>query len=269
MWKNIFHKIKMFLEYSKKIEGGGVSLLKLSFIFYCYKKNKKMKDGLIEVNLKKNKYPILIRTNSSDICLIFSICFAGEYNLEYPLKKTDKLCIIDAGANIGLFSIEMANKFPESFIVAIEPDLDNFKLLEKNTKKYPNIICINKGLWSEKCWLKVHSELPSYGITVEKAEEKEADIEAIDVDYLIEKYHLSAIDIMKMDIEGSEYQIFTDDNISWISRVKMFIIESHDYLFPGCRKQIDKVLTADYNFRIFEHGEDTIYLTTTPSERNE
>ncbi len=261
MWKKILHKIKMFFRYSRKIKlGGGFTLLQLCYVFFCYKRHKKIKDRLIEVKLKGNRYPIFIRTNSSDVCLIFSISLAGEYDLKYPMNMMDKVTIIDAGANIGLFSIEMANKFPESSILAVEPDLENYKLLEKNTKGYPNIICINKGLWSEECWLKVHTELPAYGITVEKVDKQNADIEAIDVNYLIQKYNLSTIDIMKMDIEGSEYQIFTNNNQMWISMVRMFIIESHEYLFPGCRKQIDRVLTTNYNFELFEHGEDTIYI---------
>lgn len=266
MYKKILHKVKVFLRYSKQIKGGGLTLLKLCLIFYCYKKQKQIKDRLVEVRLKQIKHPIWIRTNTSDICLIFSISLAGEYDLKYPMKGTDELTIIDAGANIGLFSIEMVNKFPKSFILAIEPDLENYKLLEKNTKEYPNIICINKGLWSEECWLKVHTELPAYGITVEKVDKQNADIEAIDVHYLIEKYKLSAIDIMKMDIEGSEYPIFTNNNLIWISMVRMFIIEPHDYLFSGCRKQINRVLTTYYNFELFEHGEDIIYVDTKKIE---
>ena len=42
---------------------------------------------------------------------------------------------IDAGANIGLTSIYFANKFPNAKIVALEPEIDNYIILQKNIQK--------------------------------------------------------------------------------------------------------------------------------------
>ena len=48
--------------------------------------------------------------------------------------ENGKLMIIDAGANIGLFSLKMFYFFPKSTIHAIEPSSDTFDVLKMNKK---------------------------------------------------------------------------------------------------------------------------------------
>ena len=48
--------------------------------------------------------------------------------------QNGKLMIIDAGANIGLFSLKMFYFFPKSTIHAIEPSSDTFDVLKMNKK---------------------------------------------------------------------------------------------------------------------------------------
>lgn len=45
--------------------------------------------------------------------------------------------IIDAGANIGLTSVYLANRFPNARILALEVDQQNFELLAENARPYP------------------------------------------------------------------------------------------------------------------------------------
>lgn len=57
--------------------------------------------------------------------------------------------VIDAGANIGLFSIFVANMHPDCTIYAFEPTPSTFETLKENTKYYPNIKVFNCGLGDE------------------------------------------------------------------------------------------------------------------------
>ena len=54
----------------------------------------------------------------------------------YPNFDKNEIVIIDAGANIGFASVFYKNKFPNSRIVALEPEKENFNWLKKNTLKY-------------------------------------------------------------------------------------------------------------------------------------
>ena len=96
--------------------------------------------------------PIKLRKETSDLRTFYQVFVNNEYDIKVPF---DPKIIIDGGANIGLFSILISNRFPQSKIIAIEPDSENFKLLEHNLSGYPTVSCENAGIWSKNTSLKV------------------------------------------------------------------------------------------------------------------
>jgi len=99
-------------------------------------------------------------------------------------KSADKIrFIIDAGANIGDETTRFRYFHPNATIIAIEPDKNNFQLLEKNTYYNSKTICLNKGLWSKECQLKVIPGTTNEGFKV------------VEIDNSSEEYHISAVSI--------------------------------------------------------------------------
>src|SRR6266498_4566514 len=72
--------------------------------------------------------------------------------MRLPIKPN---VIVGGGANIGLFTILMKNKYPDAKIICIEPDPENFELLQKNVLVYQNVYCENCGLWNKNTLLNV------------------------------------------------------------------------------------------------------------------
>lgn len=72
-----------------------------------------------------------------------SIVIYNQYHVE--LIKEGAI-VVDAGANIGVFSIFAAQKHPDAVIYAFEPTPSTFQKLQENTAKYPNIKCFNCAL---------------------------------------------------------------------------------------------------------------------------
>lgn len=254
--------MKKLLLYSKKLKGGIFSLIYIMFIKYCKQHNIHLKDKEVSFYLKQYKHKFIIRTNTSDVLILWALCLAGEYDIEWNEKFTPKL-IVDAGANVGFFSLIIASYFPDAKIIAIEPDEKNYELLCKNVEDMKNVVPVLSGVWNADVCLKVHSENESYGITVEESEDGEG-IMAIGVNTLLKQYGLSGaddeiIDIFKMDIEGSEYPVFSKNYEKWISRVKCYIIELHEYFHKGCDELINQRLVIENGYHRKEHMEDTIF----------
>lgn len=78
---------------------------------------------------------------------IHQIVVLNQYHVELIDSKG---VVIDAGANIGIFSIFAAIKHPDATIYAFEPTPSTFKSLKENTKYYPNIKIFNCGLAETK-----------------------------------------------------------------------------------------------------------------------
>jgi len=201
----------------------------------------------ITVVVDRIRYPIHLRLRTTDISLFEEIIVHSEYQFE-PSKSPR--IIIDAGANIGLTSIYFANQFPDAKILAIEPEHSNFQMLKRNASYYQNILPIQGALWREEAELNLsnpgtgnwgyQTELGQQGNTVK------GNVHGMTVDKLMEKYGYDYIDILKIDIEGSEKEVF-ETSLSWIDRVGVIIVELHDHFKNGCSRS---VYAATNNFEL-------------------
>jgi FkbM family methyltransferase len=174
---------------------------------------------------------VYLRKNTSDISVYRQIFFDGEYDIHI---NEEPRIIIDLGGNIGLFALLMQSRYPGALIISVEPDPDNFIQLQKNTSRFKNIHIYKKAAWhrkellslSEKKagaeWAQNVSSLPGNDSVLEK-------IESITINELMSNHGLREIDLLKIDIEGAEAELFSE-NIEWLNNVKVMAIELHDFM---------------------------------------
>ena len=191
-------------------------------------------------NRQDCKYPFCLRIPSSDVPTYEQVFIDQEY--DFLVEKQPKV-IVDAGANIGLASIYFANKYPDAKIIAIEPAQINFELLKENVAPYSNIFPIHAALWNrdEEVNL-IDPGLGKWGFMTEMKHTSENlpsnichAVKAITVDKIMKDYSLTKIDILKVDIEGAEKEVFSNSS-SWIENVDSIIIELHDRMKQGCSR---------------------------------
>lgn len=194
---------------------------------------------VIKATRSEIKFPFYIRIPSSDGSTYRQIFINQEYN--FKVSHNPKV-IVDAGANIGLASIYFANRFPNSLVFSIEPEERNFELLRKNTKPYTNITPIQGAVWNKNMKLDlVDSGRDEWGYTTQLNNMRDKPINKIDivngmtVDHIMKEYNISYIDILKVDIEGAEREVFSDPS-SWIMNVGSIIIELHEHKKLGCNR---------------------------------
>jgi hypothetical protein len=76
----------------------------------------------------------------------------------------------------------------------------------------------------------------------------------ITVPGLMQQFGLETIDVLKIDVEGAEREIFAA--CDWMDKVRFLAIELHDRFWPGCSALVD---AAAKNFRKFERDPVTFY----------
>jgi len=218
----------------------------------------KMKTGnWNNFNLKKLKYSFSFRNNPFDFATFEEVILKEDYNLTINFNPST---IIDGGANIGLTSVFFANKYPNADIVAVEPEKGNFEMLKKNTKNYGRISLIRSGIWSHSAILSVIDEgKGNNSFTVAEILSPKVDsINAISIYDIMQERSWDTIDILKLDIEGAEKNVFEKNFEQWLPRVKILIIEFHDRMVEGCSSTVLKAL-SNYSFRSEIKGENTIF----------
>ncbi len=214
-----------------------------------------------EIHLPKIPYPFALRPETTDLMIFNQIFLKGYYDIKIPFTP---ITIIDGGAYTGLFSIYMKQKFPHSQIICIEPDLENFNTMSKNLSPYKGITFINGALWRSKINLKITDKF-NIGKCAMVAEEtnSKAGLTAtgITMSDIINEHSLESIDILKLDIETAEKYLFSENFESWLPKVKVLIIELHDWLEPGCSKPFFTAINKIYDkYSYYILGDNTIIV---------
>jgi len=188
-----------------------------------------------ELVLPGIKHPVYIRPGTTDIEVLQQVLLDSEYEFDLPVSPKT---IIDAGANIGLASVYFANRYPAAAIIALEPDRSNFKLIEMNTAAYPQIKALNVALWSEN--KQINLFYPQTGHCGFRTLEENSgslqecgEVSAITLDALMKSHGLREVDVLKVDIEGAEREVFQNSS-AWIDKIKILMVELHDASQPGC-----------------------------------
>lgn len=200
--------------------------------------------------------PIYLRDNFSDPAIFNQVFLEQQYKLDEILSLNAKR-IIDAGANIGCASLYFSTIYPNAHIVAIEPETSNFELLQKNTANYKNIVCKQAALWDKNEKLSItNPESLAAGFMVEQSEE--SAIEGVTVNQILEELNWDALDIVKIDIEGAEKEVFST-NCDWLLKAKVLIVELHDRYKADCTKTFFKSLEP-FAYKAYFHHENIFIL---------
>ena len=199
----------------------------------------------VTVKLPGTDVPLTIRLRSSDVNVFYEIFGNQEY--EWSFKSAPKV-IVDVGGYTGMSAAFFASKYPEATIIAIEPDAENFELLKLNTASFPNVHAMRAAVWRESGTISLKDPgLGSWGLqvadqggraaagTADDPAPAEGLVRAVTIDEVIKEYDLERIDLLKVDVEGSEKEIFGDAS-AWISMVDTICIELHDRFKSGCSR---------------------------------
>jgi FkbM family methyltransferase len=204
-------------------------------------------------------HAIIIRAGTSDIDVFRQIFVVREYLFLDDLSDVGS--IVDCGANIGCSSAWFLTRHPGARVVAIEPDPSNFRQLRENLQPYGDRVTLVQGaVWSEPTGLVVVRG--SFGDGRQWATQvrpcgpgERSDLVAFDMPALFALLGDGAIDLLKVDIEGSELQVFGTPEASWMSRVRNAAIEIHG-------PQEERAVTAAFRpaeFRRSRCGELTAF----------
>ena len=201
-------------------------------------------------------HPLQVRYNTSDRSVFEMIFVEHEYACLQPSGPVR--LVIDCGANVGYASAYFLSHFPDCHVIAVEPDPDNFALLKPNLRPYGDrVTVINGGIWSHLAGLVVRR----FGAGQEWCTQvrectpgENADVQATDIPALLALSGQPRINILKVDIEGSEKILFDPECHGWIDLVDNIVAELHD---PECESIFFQAL-SNGTYDLSRSGELTV-----------
>ena len=153
--------------------------------------------------------------------------------------------IIDGGANVGYASVYFANRFPEALVLAIEPDPDNFAMLQQNTAQHENIRPVHGALWQDESGVDLKRETSGGWSTSTVPSRSNGGIPSWRIEELLRQVPRSRVLILKLDIEGSERQV-CNASPQTIRTAPCVIVEPHDYdrVGGGCLTPLYRAISG-------------------------
>lgn len=156
---------------------------------------------------------------------------------EYQFK--DNAVFVDIGANIGSVSlyVDNFNKFREDTrkikVYSVEPEPHNLLLLKENIKNNPteNITVVNNAIWHEQKNVFITNRGGNSSI-VDGHLTESVEVLAITIQDLIDRYGIDEIDVMKIDIEGAEFDLIINTPPEILSKIRYLTLE-FDKSFDG------------------------------------
>ena len=215
----------------------------------------KTSECLFEVRPRGYGFPVYLRAHTSDVFVFDQVFYREEYA---PLNRVrDPRMIIDCGANIGCTSAYLLGRFPNSRLVAVEPDSGNIKLCRTNLRPFGDRArSVQAGVWPRDGLLRIERggfrDGREWSFQVrECAVGEEAEVGAVSISTLLLQEGVKRIDILKVDVEGAERLLFSDGCDEWLDRTDCLAVETHDAL---CRETVLRAFTqkAFDSFRVRE-----------------
>lgn len=219
-----------------------------------YVRLKARRPGLVTVRIPQAQHPIYLRRGTSDPKVFNQLFVDGEY--AQVQLQFEPATLLDGGGNIGLAAVYFANRYPGLRILTVEPEPDNFALLQRNVAPYATIQAVQAGIWSRTTPLLIRpSELGNWAFTVEEAAQPGPDtVPALSIPDLIRQAGWTRADVVKLDIEGSEKEVFEADTDGWLPQARALIVELHDWMRPGCSEAFSRA-TQPFTYRRSVCGE--------------
>jgi FkbM family methyltransferase len=178
------------------------------------------KNGKVKLNNGFFYFP-----DSASFCFIYDEIFKKEI---YKFNTTSPIpYIVDAGANIGLSVLYFKQLYPNSKIVAFEPDDYIFSYLKKNIIEHEldGVLLIKKALWDNETSLKFYSEGADGGrIANQNDKDKIINVQTIQLREFISK----KVDLLKIDIEGAETKVLINCR-DLLVNVERIFVEYHSF----------------------------------------
>jgi FkbM family methyltransferase len=160
-------------------------------------------DDTVDLRLRIGAQVFPLRMRISDIFIIGEILHERQYALQSRLPAAP--VILDLGANIGISLLWFLGLHPDARIHAFEPAGDNLRFLEKNIEGLANVTLQRAAVGDTSgSGILHHGEFGGMHSLLIAGEGEEVPLIALD-DYL-EREEIARVDLLKIDIEGSELQ---------------------------------------------------------------
>ncbi|MGH3764587.1 MAG: FkbM family methyltransferase [Pseudonocardiaceae bacterium] len=198
----------------------------------------------IQLRVGGNAVRCVVRSRLSDMFVLRELFVHQTYRFPYAQYLDPVERVVDIGSNVGLSALYFSLWFPNAEVVCVEPDEDSVGMIYRNR-------AANSFDWYVECsaigsaegrvtlyaseWAASSSTNKSVADARRSAPNRpecrlgarQVTVPVITVDGLLDSLRWDRVDILKMDVEGAEEDVFLHGDPAWLDRVRILVLDIH------------------------------------------
>ena len=182
-------------------------------------------------------------------------CYYFETENAHPL-------ILDVGAYIGISVLYFKREYPDCKIIAFEPNPDAVAMLEENifNNALDNIEVHQTAIWDENGEKNLYIDktgLDRFSVASFSPKAWDSSVESNKIiikTERLDKYLNQEVDLLKLDIEGSEQKVLKSIK-KLLPKIKNIILEYHPTNNQDINKVLD-ILKPNFDISVFLDGKE-------------
>lgn len=185
--------------------------------------------GQSVTEIKLRRGPTITAMKDSALWPHFSDIWYHKSYTKYCTIPRNSL-VVDVGANVGVFSLFAASR--ARVVYSLEPSSSNFSFLVSNTRDTKKIIPLNMACADSDGfgYLNVSTDPVSFSLQKTTTPNNQESVNLISLKTLFERNRIEYCDFLKLDCEGSEFEIILNSESAIMARIRSIVMEYHDHL---------------------------------------
>jgi FkbM family methyltransferase len=181
-------------------------------------------NAVIQVRPRRWKSAISLRRNGIDSRTLWS-AVVERFHLP-PHRIGETATILDLGSNIGLTLVDLHAEYPRARIVGVEMDGDNFHLAMRNTSGMKNVQIMHCAVSTQSGLVRYGKNSRADGYRIKDVGNDLVECPSRTIGDILSAYRIDRVDYLKMDVEGTEHDLFGGD-CDWLDAVGSLNVEVH------------------------------------------
>lgn len=202
----------------------------------------KYKTRILETSFGKIKFFFRpSRLDKGDDGIIDEIWF-DNIDVDNELKIKSYFTVIDIGAHIGVFTVYAAKQAKKVF--SYEPSPETFTLLKRNIEinNIKNASIYNYAVLDKKGKTKLFFGNTSMEDSLYKETNESTIVKKFSLKDIFDENKINFCHLLKIDAEGSEYEILRNTPDGYLKKINRIILEYHDFIFRNDSLNLTKFL---------------------------
>lgn len=191
-----------------------------------------------------------VRCRLVDAGSLLSVNVDGDYDLP-GIDWRSMQAIVDVGAHVGTFTLWAALRAPRARILSVEPNPNTFAFLQRNVADNgltDRVMAVNAAAGPARGLGTLELVEHSLGTRLARNGGGTVTAQVETIPDLLERADMREVDFLKMDCEGTEYEIFDALDAETLRRFKTIACEYHPV--PG--RDVSEIarLLRDSGFKV-------------------